>query len=273
MGWASRRADTTEPPGRVLVVSDGLSALGQQEIALAVQLRPRESAERVLADLDRMIATIRRFAERGQLVHAGGFTQLARPGFLDSPVHGILYASGLGVDPEIPATALVAVLVGTADLQLAQSTSVARVLARLGEVTRTYPFPATSDRDRPSVACEGDDRSMLAMTSRVPAPDVSLLSTNGVLAVRCRPSARRTIADALALLPQGMTFALMTAPDPAANARLVWSPGQTGPAAITPPGSAGERMTGSMLIVAPGVDEDRVTLVEDRFVLLARAET
>jgi hypothetical protein len=246
---------------------------GQREIAIAVRLRASESAAEVRAKLERLLATIGNYAQQGKLVGPGDWTEFGGPGFLDSPTRGLVYADARGVDPEIPATALVAVLVDSEELRLAQTTSVTRVLSRLGAATRQYPFPATCDRDRKSVAHREDQRSMLAMVARVRMPEVALLLANGVLVVRCRPKARHTFAEVFAQLAPDAAFGLICSPEAAANGCLVWHPGQTAPAAITPPGSAGEFLTGAMLLVAPGVDEDRVTVQEDGFALLARAET
>jgi hypothetical protein len=144
-------------PGRVLVVSEGLMTYGQREVALAVRLRKRESEAEVRARLGELLGAILRFAEQGQLVHEGGFTEFGRPGFLASSTHGVIYANARGLDPEIPDDALVAVLVDTDELRLAQSTCAARVLARLGQVASEYPFPVTCDRERERVSRAGDD--------------------------------------------------------------------------------------------------------------------
>ncbi|EDM77960.1 hypothetical protein PPSIR1_19164 [Plesiocystis pacifica SIR-1] len=264
-----RRSPAPEAPGRVVVVSEGLERFGQRELAFAVQLRPGESGEAVRAELEQLIAAIRSHAEQGQLVHAGGFTAFGAPGFLSSRTQGIVYANAGSGDPELPESALAAVLVDPDELRVAQAGGASRILARLGQLSSQYPFPQTNDRDRPSVARPGEDSSLVFQTARASVPGVSLLLAHGVLRIRVRPSARPALRQLLEASPDDAAFALLTAPDAAANAQLVWFPGQGGPSAITPPGSQGELVTGGMLVVASGQERDEVRIHEDGFAWLA----
>jgi len=271
MGFFSKLFDKGHEttPQRVLVVSRGLSALGQREIALSVKLRRDEQEANVRAQLEAFLGTVRSLAEEGRLVEAGGLTEFGQRGLLDSSVGGLAY----GDHPEAPSNALVGVLLGDEEIELAKTAGVTRVLTRLGEATREYPFPFTSDRDRPSVALPGDEHSMLAHLPRLHAPRVSLSFANDVLVVTCLRSTGAWLREALEQLPADSGFALLTQPSTRANGRLVWKPGQTSPAAITPPGSTGNCLTGGMLIVGPNVDEDLVRMHEDGFAVVATAET
>ena len=65
----------------------------------------------------------------------------------------------------------------------------------------------------------------------------------------------------------------LTQPNPTASGHLVWTPGQDGPAAITHPQRGGESLTGTMLMVAAGVEADQLSVYEDGFMLMARTET
>jgi hypothetical protein len=172
------------------------------------------------------------------------------------------------VDPEIPDDALIGVLVDLSELRLAQSTSVARVLARLGSRTGQFPFPATSDRDRPRVAVPGDETSILSQVARISVPMMSAVWTSRGLELRCWPKARSFLAEVFEQLPADAAFALMTSRDPGANGQLVWFPGQLRPSAITPGQTAGDVLTGSMVIVAPGVEHDELTIQEDGIAVL-----
>lgn len=93
------------------------------------------------------------------------------------------------------------------------------------------------------------------------------------LVVTCRRGASEQTRNALDRIPAGSGFALLTSPSESADGRLVWKPGQAGPAAITPPGSAGRYLTGTMLLVAVGMPEDDVRVHEDGFALLATEDT
>ena len=65
----------------------------------------------------------------------------------------------------------------------------------------------------------------------------------------------------------------MTAPDPRADGWLVWSPGQTEPTAITPPGSRGERLTCGFLMLVGEQATDELRLHEDGVAAMLRAPT
>lgn len=131
MGFFSWLTGSTDdaPPGSVLVVSNGLRALGQREIALSVRLRRGESEEHVRTSLEGFLATVRSLAAQGRLVDAGGLTELGPRGFLDASIRGVAHADPYrSGDPEIPSGALVGVLLHAPEVEIAKATSVSRVL-------------------------------------------------------------------------------------------------------------------------------------------------
>ena len=83
MGLLSRfrrkRPEPPQPAGRLVVVSEGLRAHGQREIAFVIELEQGDSEAELRGQLDQLIDLIRGFAKRGQLVHPGGHTELVRP--------------------------------------------------------------------------------------------------------------------------------------------------------------------------------------------------
>ncbi len=276
MSFFSRLLGKTDdsPLGYVLEVSDGLRAYGQREIAIAVRLRRRESEEEVRKVLRSFLALVRGFATNGRLVDDGGITEFGPRGFLDPKVRGVGYG-WYGGNPElgIPEDALVGTLLFADEIQLARATSVARVLTRLGEVTREFPFPLVSDRDRASVVSRRDGESMLSSVARIVLPSLSVVLENDTVVLSARPGTGPSVAEAFEDLPPGAAFALICSRAPRADGHLVWTPGQEGPAAISKPGAAGLALSGAMLLVATGQEADQVLLREDGFALLARDET
>ncbi|MCB9587658.1 MAG: hypothetical protein H6718_19805 [Polyangiaceae bacterium] len=258
---------------RVVVISQGLAEYGQREIAFAVKLRPSEAVEAVTAELHQLLDAVESLAAQGKLVEAGGFSEFGRPGFLNSSIQGLVYASAQGLAPEFPNDALLGVFLHSAEVQVAKSTCALRLLSRLGQASSHFPFPPTTDRDRPGVAVEGDEESLLAMVAKLSLNGACLSMSQGSVRLRCNASARQQLARAFVDLPPDAAFALVTEPDPEADGRLVWYPGQTAPAAITPPNGSGQRLTGCMLLVARGATEDTVRLQEDGFALVVRDAT
>jgi hypothetical protein len=72
-------------------------------------------------------------------------------------------------------------------------------------------------------------------------------------------------------LTQERAFAFLTEPDPDANARLIWRPGQSSPRWISPDGIEANQITGGGLIIAVSdAHQDRSQIVEDGFSLVLR---
>ncbi len=68
-------------------------------------------------------------------------------------------------------------------------------------------------------------------------------------------------------LPANLPVALLTDLDPGADGCLVWEPGQTEPAAITPPGSRGSRLGRCFVLFVPEQTVDGGGLLEDGFAM------
>lgn len=200
------------------------------------------------------------------MVHA-----LAECGFIgfDPSIAGLVYAE----HSDAPGGALTAVLLNADELRLAKTVGASRVLSRLGEATLEYPFPYTSVRNRLSVALPGDEQSMVMQVPRLFSPNLSLTLFGEKLLVTCVRGTADRLRDNLDQLPTGSGLAFLTNPSSRANGRLVWKPGQDATSAITPPGSSGDCLTGNMLIVAPGEDQDVVRVHEDGFALIATSAT
>jgi hypothetical protein len=173
---------------------------------------------------------------------------------------------------EIPHAALVAILVDAAEVRTASDYGAYRVLGRIGERYRHFPFPLWNDLERKSVVGEREGETLLAKVARMRTPGVSFLMEDERVRVLLSPSARAIVGRGVAALPLGTAFALLVKPAPGANAVLVWHPGQKEPAAISPEGSDGSRTSGSCLFVAPGQRANQGRMVEDGYSLLLSAD-
>lgn len=268
---------TTENVGGAVwsFVTDGLTTHGQREIVMTILQRKDEHETAFPPVILTFFRMVFEFAQRGQLVHPGDWSELGSSGFLAPHIRGIAYMEAQqleGVD--IPPDALVGIPLSEVEIRVAKTCGVCRVLSRRGQATTMYPFPCWYDRDQQDLVSEGaDDVSMLQKVARITIKGVSLLSENNIVKMRAHPSAAKTLKEVLEQIPPDVGLAFLTEPAREADGWLVWLPGQEGPAAITPPGSKGSRLTGFHLVIAPGVEEESVRIGEDGFWLLMRTES
>jgi hypothetical protein len=254
----------------ITLVSEGLRAEGQREILLTLRARAGDDLEARIVDVASFFGFIHRLAGEGKTVDAGGFTQFGPRGILGGSNNGLLYVDAIplaGID--LPPNPLAAIVVGPDEVAVANAGGTSRLLARMGELHRVFPFPRWNDLQRPRVA-EGDEAasSVLFKVERARTSGVSMLAQSGHLRILVAPDARATLRTVFAPSTPAGPFAFLTDPATAANACLVWRPGQTEPSAITPPGSDGSRITGLFLLVTGGVERDEVRLLEDGYSLL-----
>jgi hypothetical protein len=254
-------------------VTDGLIAHGQPE--LVVTLLRRKDEPEVPRALLSFFAKVHELAQQGQYVRAGEWTELGQAGFLGPEIRGMGYAAARPIESvELPREALAGILLSSVEIEIAKAYGLYRVLARLGQASRAYPFPFWCDRDRANrVAAGADSASMLDKVARIRTRGISLVAEDNTLKMRVVASAAKELEQAFDQLPPDVGFAFLTEPAEDADGWLVWVPGQGEAAAITPEGSTGSRLTGYHLVLAPNVDEDRVLMGEDGFFMLMRAES
>jgi hypothetical protein len=226
-----------------------------------------------MEEMRRFFASVFAWAREGHLTTAGGLTQFGERALFGRSHSGILYADARPIaEVEIPRGGLVAILVDADEVRTASDYGAYRVLGRIGESSRHFPFPLWNDLDRKSVASEREGETLLAKVARMRTPGVSFLVEDERVWVSLSPSTRATIGRGVAALPRGTAFALLVKPAKAANAVLVWHPGRKEPAAISPDGSDGSRTSGSCLLVVPGQSENQGRMVEDGYSLRLSAE-
>ena len=102
---------------------------------------------------------------------------------------------------------------------------------------------------------------------------MQILQEGQQTSIRVGPDAATHLRTSLADLAADTPLALLTDFDQGANGCLVWEPGQSGLAAITPPGSDGSRMCGCFALFVPAQPANDVRLVEDGIALMLTADS
>jgi hypothetical protein len=142
-----------------------------------------------------------------------------------------------------------------------------RVLARMGEAARYYPFPPWTERRRSGVAfASASEQSLLAQLPRYRSSLRVVSSGNRVTAIAAR-SAQPQLREMFAPQHDDGAFAILTEVEETADSCLVWRPGQREPCAIATPGSQGARTSGCYVAFIHGRPEDGALLIEDGFVV------
>lgn len=247
-------------------VSRGLASSGQREIVHTLRRAPDETT--APADPLSMLRAIAGLAQRGQLVGSGGFTGVNPSGlFAARGWSGWIYANAQPLPGiPVPPRALCALAVTADELALAMRLGAPRITARLGEATRYYPFPPWSERHA-SVA-RADEPSVVGGGIPVLGGlDVTATQVGEHVRVRVTAEASRALAAAFAKLPADAPWMVPTDRDEIADARLIWRPGQTSPAAISAPGG-GARLGGNFFLAVPQQAHDDVRMIEDGFAAL-----
>ena len=264
-----------ESSGRFLsAVTRGLSKRKQRELVITLRLAATDDLLSAMQQLSTFFKTVYVWAREKQLVDAGNFTQFGQRALFDRPKSGLLYADARPLEGvALPQGALAAILVDAAEVRLAMDHGVYRVLTRIGEQQRHFPFPTWSELQRPSVATAREGESLLAKVRRTHANSVSFVVEGRGMRILLAPSVVGTLGRGLATLPPGAPFALLTKPAAIANAVLVWHPGQTERTGISPEGSDLSRMSGNCLVIMPGGQEDQTRCVEDGYSLLFSSES
>jgi hypothetical protein len=250
-------------------VSNGLRAHQQREIVVTVRTTPGDDLAARMRELGGYFKLVMGLAREGQRVTVGGFSHFKSRGLFGRADSGLLYAEARPLrGVELPSQALAAIAVDGAEVRAAIDHGAYRVLTRIGEIENRFPFPTWSDLSRKSVVNEREGESLLSKVPRLRVAGVSFLAEDKRIRVFIAPSAREAMGRGIAPLKWGAPFAFLTEPAAAANALLIWHPGQVEPAIISRSGTGGTRTSGSCLMVVPGGKNDEARLFEDGYTLL-----
>ena len=252
-------------PGNFLTaITQGLNAHGQRELVLTMRLADGEEALAKMQDMVRFFTIVHAWAGEGNLVDEAGFTQFGERGLFGRPHSGVLYTDArpcAGI--ELPARALAAIFVDAEEIRAARDSGTYRVLTRIGEQLRVFPFPAWGALDRPSAMTPRESESVLLKVPRMRARGAYFVMADQCLRVSV-PITKALLGGASSL-PVGSPFALLMRPAASANAILVWHPGQVGLSGISAEGSDNSRLSGSFLLLMPGEQPDHIRQIEDGY--------
>jgi hypothetical protein len=253
-------------------VTSGMWALGQKEFVLSLRRRPGEPD----FPADPLDFFVRRhgYSAQGRLVDIGSHTCFREPGgFLGKTDQiGFVYVRPeklRGVDLPPDDRCLTAILITADEAEVVHRLRSYRVTSLLGQANRYYPCPPWSDRDRPSVLTPADfAESMLSkmvvvhcwgssvrtfLKPTAPTAEDRLVGpSGGDICLRVPETRRAEMLEVLDLLSEEGGGVVMTDPDPEANVRLYWRPGQSGTAAITAHSSDGSCVTGGFVALLFG---------------------
>jgi Smad anchor for receptor activation-like, C-terminal len=247
-------------------VTDGLSRHGQKEIIFTLRCAGGAPPAAFPEDPLRLFATIDQFAQHGNLVDAGGVTQFAQTLFFGR--HLMYIESQKFLEVPAPSDALAAILVTEDEVRTVREFGALRVMSRLGFATRYFPCPPWSDPDRDGVAFAP---TVLENVRRGRVPGVRVMREGDRTSVRVSSAAINTLRRNLMEFDGASALAILTDLDPAANACLIWRPGQSRMEGIAPPGSDGSRLAGCFAMFVPGQDDNDARVFEDGFALMLTA--
>jgi hypothetical protein len=246
-------------------VTDGLRASGQKEMILTVS-DDREEVHPPMVPLQ-FFARVNELAVQGNVVDIGGFSYIEPVAFMGH-FSAVLYEQSQSFPGlPTPANALMAILATEDEVEVAKRCGISRVLVRLGDSYRYFPFPPWSDRARSSVVTQDFWRqSLLSRMPMLIAPGITVRQEGERVIVRLASRVAVLANEMLSKLPDDIPIALCANLDPEADGMLVWQPGQREPRAIVPPGSKGERMGGCFIIMLPENLTNENEVFEDGFI-------
>lgn len=243
-------------------LTQGLRNLGQREIAISV---PDPNENPFPGGLLDFFATVGRLAQEGRFVGPGDITAFGLPGPFDfGGFVGAIYSPATSEhDVPVPPHALQAILLREGEVEMAALCSTWRVLARIGEGARYFPWPFWSDPARPTAYQVGDaQRSVLSQVRpllKCGRLDASLDGSGLVLTISDNDA--KNVAAGLGT----QQFAVIVPePDPTALATMVWAPDQSDARAISADPARTTFVSVRFLIVLVGQSEkDEVYRQED----------
>lgn len=246
-------------------VSKGLEAVEHPEVVFTLRREVDEPEDAFPADPLQLFKSFHQLAGQGHRVGPGEFSELGGKRFFG---HHLVYARAQPLsDVVLPPGCLAALPVNDEELRAVREFGAIRVLARMGEAAKYYPFPPWAERGRAGLAFAGAfEESLLAKFPRCHSSVQVVMSDNRVTA-RAARSQQPRLRQIVAARHGDDPFAMLTALDDTADSCLVWRPGQRDAYAIAPRGSKGARTCGCFLAFLHGRPEDGALRIEDGFVL------
>ena len=246
-------------------ISDGLRVHGQKELVFTVSQAEGETDVSFPEDPLHFMVQVESFAAQRRIIDAGGLTEFGERGLLG--FGGLAYArpqafDGIASDWQ----RLQVVPITREELAVAKEQGLTRVLAKLGQTYRYYPYAPWCERGRPSAITKETVKESLLERAPIFGPPGVLASMDGDrLRLRVVEAARLRIAEALATAPSNAPLVLLCEADPEASKCLVYDRTVNGPCAIENGRKPGGRLTGCFVAFVPEQPEDASVLLEDGF--------
>jgi len=301
--WAevySHTLDTVEGPLPCWTYATvGMRSANKKEMLLTVKREKGEPETVFDRFLPNLFTSFYQFAQKGQCVDVGSYTQLGHGGtpiLGRSDLLGLIYTTPQPLQGiEITADHLAVILVTERELKLGLSLGMTRLLSRLGEATRYYPVPPWADRKRPEVYAPDTEelKSLLAKMPGITVPGVRVRIDNegkassdskrvapppgggmmvkipsGRVVLTVTPQAAPRLKKAISESKTPDLLCLHTEVDPEADSCFVWKAGEAKPMVISKPGSTAERVAGNYLLLLGGQTSNEMKGIEDGFSFL-----
>ena len=245
--------------------TQGLAALGQQEVEIVLVSSPDANSAALERDVEGVFNMLYEMARAGRIVQAGDMTLFRAKAPFGVPHSGLAYVqSAVGVGASGLADTLTAVFLHPEECPIAHLAGIYRPLAWLTHAYRAYPFPAFSDTRRASALPPRLPESVLARVpylsalreARATLRERSLvlelaLSTYDEISSRFDSDAREPM------------LGILTGHDSAADARAVWLPDSASIEVVGLAGSAMSRIELGFVLLAGAQREGMVRLGED----------
>ncbi|KAH7102663.1 hypothetical protein BKA62DRAFT_699381 [Auriculariales sp. MPI-PUGE-AT-0066] len=270
----------------ITFISSGLAAFNQREVVWTVRsnLPKTESGLlRVPDEIVRWYPMLLNFAKQGQIVHAYGRTEFQASDFFGrSDMGAVVYLPPQLVTLDgipsgvLPESRLHAVPLTTAENKAPGG--LLRVLARLGQQARYYPFPPWWDAQRAVVWSEEmSAKTMLAKTGTVRMEGFSAtrrkvnpppgLAEAYVIDIRVRPAAADKIKSMLDKFPLEAVVALEMELHEDADSCMVFTPGDSAHA-IGADGSQMNTLAACYVTFCPQQAEFQAVHYEDGYTVM-----
>lgn len=245
-------------------VTEGLGAMRAQEVSATLPFEWGDAAVRAVMTL---FQHLERFAAEGTPASLGGYTGFRSEGFGAGRLWGVTYARGTSVRGiPVGTSTLAAVLLHEEEFGFVQRGLATRVLGRLAERARYFPYPAWWElRDAPVFSESEEAQSFIERVNpHLLLRDVRVSRVGETdLVVSLPASAAATFRTLWAEHPDLATFALHADLAPDADAQMIWFAGATEPNATARGDRPPQRFGYAFAIFAGSGDRDFYRGMED----------
>jgi hypothetical protein len=253
-------------------VTSGLDRHHQRELTLTIVRKDGEREDAYPRDPLMLFKTIAKLAADGRVVTAFDETSWTDVGLAgDARARAVTYVPSDTSVPHAPDALAMVVLVGEERAAL-EEFGAWRVVARLVQRTRYWPYPFWFERGRDEIFTAAMRKeSIVGRTAHVLIPGVTVVRANERVVLHLPRAQRDRLAEAA---KSGGALALAAELDPTADACLVWDREHPdGPTAVGATGSLQRRTCGSFILwfADPKGRSEKLTILEDGFFVMLSA--